>query len=938
MFTFEAGALRVVLNGTGRVHSLYDVAHGQECLAPGHDVWLLRLVAEGKTPPLTKLLRDEASGQLRLVYGESGISALVDVGVKPAHVTFELASVDGAAPSMIRWGAFPNTMGKTIGATVGVARGERFAIGIQALNTQTVAGAARKKYGSLLYAYAKDHDGGVAGSKIALFGCSPDKALATIGQIEVAEGLPHPMLDGVWGKVSPTARLPYMIVAFGESDIDAVLDIAQKGGFKYVYHPGPFKTWGHFQLKPEQFPDGDESLRRCAEKAAKRGIRLGVHTLTSFITTNDPYVTPVPDPRLARRGTSTLSAAIDGKATDIPIMDAKPFGTEQRWGWDQPVAIIGSEIVLYRAVSPDEPRRLLDCQRGAFGTKAAPHAAGADVARLATHSYRTLYPGIDNGMMDEMTRRLVELVNSTGLRMLSFDGLEGLWSYGHGPWAGARFVKQCFDGWQPEVVSGASCLLHYNWHIHTRMNWGELTQSAKIDIDEYRSKRCQYYDENLLPKGMGWWRVGLCTHDWEATRLEDIEYLLAKATGYNATHAMQTHPPSLRRHGYGEVCLAMVKAWTDAREQGAFSGEQLQRLREKGRDFHLEGVGERQWQLTEVEYSPFHWLCPGTGRSKPRDPASHVLSFTTESEEHLGTTCRFANPWAQQPLRFELRALGSFDYGHADNIDLTPASAHALEWEQDLHADAPRLKVADAEVNGLKGYEISTDYGGKDRPSWVTRVIAPQPKTLNLREHRGLGLWVRGDGKGELLFVELVARNCKRQYYVPVDFVGERYFEFPLGETCLGRYYAYDWNHWSGFASWWVTMKGFDYGHVDHITLGFNAIPADTQACCAVGGVKALKELGTHLVSPSLALGGRSMRFDTTLAPGDYLIYGGGDAGEVRDANYVLVGQAPATGGGLDVRPGENVLQVSYEGTKGPAPWSRWEFMGYGRPEASPAK
>ena len=44
------------------------------------------------------------------------------------------------------------------------------------------------------------NDGGVAGSKIALFGCPAKEALSTIGKIEIAEKLPHPILDGVWGK------------------------------------------------------------------------------------------------------------------------------------------------------------------------------------------------------------------------------------------------------------------------------------------------------------------------------------------------------------------------------------------------------------------------------------------------------------------------------------------------------------------------------------------------------------------------------------------------------------------------------------------------------------------------------------------------------------------------------------------------------------------
>lgn len=49
-------------------------------------------------------------------------------------------------------------------------------------------------------------DGGVVGAKIALFGCPAAQALDTIGAIELAEGLPHPLLDGVWAKQAPGAN------------------------------------------------------------------------------------------------------------------------------------------------------------------------------------------------------------------------------------------------------------------------------------------------------------------------------------------------------------------------------------------------------------------------------------------------------------------------------------------------------------------------------------------------------------------------------------------------------------------------------------------------------------------------------------------------------------------------------------------------------------
>jgi hypothetical protein len=207
-----------------------------------------------------------------------------------------------------------------------------------------------------------------------------------------------------------------------------------------------------------------------------------------------------------------------------------------------------------------------------------------------------------------------------------------------------------------------------------------------------------------------------------------------------------------------------------------------------------------------------------------------------------------------------------------------------------------------------------------------------------VRTLRGLGLWVRGDGQGELLFVELVARDCKRQFYIPVDFTGERYFEFPLGEMCLGRYYAYDWNHWSGFASWWVTLKGFDYGHVEQMALGFNAIPPQTKVECAVGGLRALKERAVPLTNPSLTMGGKRLAFEGSVPNGGYLIYDGGERGEVRDSSYRLLGEAALAGAPLTVPTGKSELTVGYTGQGGPAPWSRWEFGCQGEAEAVVAR
>ncbi|HOS92829.1 MAG TPA: hypothetical protein PLQ54_05920 [Armatimonadota bacterium] len=626
--------LSLSLDHTGRLISLLDRAGGRELLPAGVTPPLLRLVFADRQLAPVSMTRAERESQLALEF-EGGISATVVVAVQPSHLTFRLEVLEGERPEQAHWGPFPCTTADTIGETVGVVRDSQIAVGIQSLGIETIGGARAEGGGSALFAYAIEHDGGVVGSAIALFACPATDALARIGEIEVAEGLPHPMLDGEWGKVSRTAKLSYLISPFGEQTIGAVLDRAEAAGLTYVYHPGPFLNWGHFELNQVEFPEGDASMNRCVETAAERGVRLGVHTLTGFITTNDPYVSPVPDSRLARWGSSTLTAAIDAVATELPIADPASFRERGTLG----AAIIGPELVQYGSVSDTEPWRLLDCARGAFGTMAAAHEAGADIGHLADHAYRTLYPGIDNGLMDELTDRLVRLFNDTGLRQISFDGLEGLSTYGYGEYARNRFVKQCYDGWQGEVISDASNLLHYLWHIHTRMNWGEPWGKATRDgMAEYRFANQDYFERNLWPKMLGWFQLRLAGDGVEATSLDDIEWVLSKAAAYDAGFALVSSLAEMDANGQTDAILAAVREWETARLAGAFSAEQRERLRGAG-EWHLEPAGEGRWQLVPLVFAS---LAHTPQAGQPGQPMESVWDVT--------------NPFAEQPLWFALQA------------------------------------------------------------------------------------------------------------------------------------------------------------------------------------------------------------------------------------------------------------------------------------------
>ena len=650
--SFSTHHLRLKLNSDGQMTSIFDIAQEKEYFAPGQSAPLLQIAVGETSERPTAMSYDAEAHLLKLVYGTDNITATIEVNVKPTHLTFELKEIHGADATLIMWGPYPTTIGQTVGETVGVVQDNQFAFGIQALNIQTIGGRPKEyqklgiggetdaatptDFGSVVQAYTRDSDGGVIGSKIALFGCPASEALATIEQIEIAAGLPHPMLDGEWGKTSLTAKLSYLITGFGEHNLDEILTYTQKAGFKYIYHGGPFKNWGHFELSSGDFPDGDDSLKRCVEKAAEAGIRVGIHMLSNFITTNDPYVSPVPDPRLMRVGSSRLTEAIDEKSTDIGIADPKPFREKQSLS----TAIIGEELVQYSAVSETEPWTLAGCKRGAFGTKPSAHPVNADIGKLIDHPYNVFFPNLE--MQDEMAARLVALFNRTGLRQISFDGLEGCERTGHGIYAHNRFVQGCFDGWNVEVINDASRLLHYLWHIHTRMNWGEPWGKAMREgMPEYRFRNQAYFNRNLFPRMLGWFQLRLASSDIEATNRDDIEWVLSKGAGFDAGFALSTSLSALKENGQTEAILAAIREWESARLAGAFSDEQRNRLKDPNGEFHLEPRENGQWELYPVIISPPFSYC--WEEKQPGEPVEEEWEFE--------------NPFAERPLNLVLRVL-----------------------------------------------------------------------------------------------------------------------------------------------------------------------------------------------------------------------------------------------------------------------------------------
>jgi hypothetical protein len=616
---------------------------------------------------------------------DEGINLKVKFEEKHSHITFELVEASNMEEiELIVWGPMPTTINKIIGETIGIVKGEEFAIGIQALNDKTLGGypwkdndttpqfdifdqddysdlseegkgytlyrveaAKPEKFGSTLQAYCRNRfheriisnlnqekyispvfdDGGIIGSKIALFGCPVEQTLETIGKLEIEESLPHPMLDDKWAKTNIASTAAYLIYSFSEETINEAISYTKKAGLKYLYHPDPFKNWGHFELKEELFPNGRDGLKMCVEKAEKEGISVGLHTLSNFITTNDPYVAPVPDSRLGKVGNSVLTEDITASETEISVESPDFFN--QTSNNNLFTVMIGEELVRYRSISESAPWKLLDCQRGAWGTIPTNHNKGDKISKLADHAYKVFLTNPE--LTIEMAKRLAELYNYCGLRQISFDGLEGNRSTGMGNYGEILFATTWWNNLSDEikkhVIVDASRTTHFFWHIYTRMNWGEPWYAGfRESQTEYRLKNQDYFQRNFMPAMLGWFSMR------NNTPIEDIEWMLARSAAYDAGYAFVTGKEQLETNGHTNEILKAIGEWEKARMGGAFTKEQKEKMKDINNEFHLVSTGNNTWDLYSVNIFRFEH------EDKVRQPGEPLHStFQFDNSVEKGT-------------------------------------------------------------------------------------------------------------------------------------------------------------------------------------------------------------------------------------------------------------------------------------------------------------
>ena len=620
---FETTSLRIELTQTGQIFKLVDKKNGENYLSDKDNSTLLQVCIDDNTFKPTNASYSKTN--IILEFGEINTRISIEYKEKTNYLTFEVVDISTEKDiDKIIWGPIDVTLTDKIGKSIGLAYNDNFGVGLMGLNLKSCGGyesIARERFGNTAERFGNitklqgftadrsrvtlndnclqeltevmpvlDSDATIVGSKFAIYGVSSDRLKETISEIEKNENLPYLVHNNEWLKNAHYATSSKFIMSFNAENIEQCLAIAQKSEISCVYHPGIFKSWGLFPVSEKSFPNGYESVLACSNLAKEKGITLGVHTLSNFITKDDKLVTPVPHPNLQLAGVTKLLKNISSEDTEIILAnksvriayekdDLTDIGDRLKRNENknrETFAIrIDDEIIEFSSVSKEGDLVLYECKRGAYGTVKSAHKAGDKVGRLVSHYYKVFFPDIQ--LQDQMAKSLAHFFNATKMERISFDGIEGGIAAGHGRYGCDRFIKVFFDNLENKnIIANSSDVMHHSWHYFANQSWGEpwWAKGFRDSQLDHRLKVQKGLEEDLLPRKMGQFSIGA------KTTVKDIQWVMGLCAGYDAGVDFYVSPNILKENTVAEKILREIKVWEQVRSAQTLSKEQKQQLRD----------------------------------------------------------------------------------------------------------------------------------------------------------------------------------------------------------------------------------------------------------------------------------------------------------------------------------------------------------------------
>ncbi len=310
-----------------------------------------------------------------------------------------------------------------------------------------------------------------------------------------------------------------------------IVDWAAAAGFGSILLASTVWTAaeGHYQPNLKAWPKGWASLEAFFRYARSRGLAVGLHTHTAGLNDSDPYVTPVPDDRLLSVWNGHLAKAAGPAATELRLAET-PAGFSPRDDYMSfgKVIRIGDEFIRYGGAD-ERTRTLHGCERGAFGTRAAAHGAGAGV-RYMFRCFNEFTVDPESTLADEVAGHIARAFHRTGAEMIYFDCSEAVPDpY---PVTIGRFHEKVWRaiGW-PHLHVQASSTAAYGLHMVARAGQQDTAIHKRALLDHVTMALAPQFRAAGITPDLGWYGFVFGSADHDTMTLDDIDCLMARVLG-----------------------------------------------------------------------------------------------------------------------------------------------------------------------------------------------------------------------------------------------------------------------------------------------------------------------------------------------------------------------------------------------------------------------
>jgi len=899
--TIESTCLKYTISPEGQNASFVDLATGTDYCRAAPPTGIVRVEIGGRWHEAAAATAE--GDRLQLRFADTPATVSVEVTAHERHLVLTVAS----AAEQIEELELVN-----VHLTLEGQPGEPFAACALALNLLTDV-AELPGLNSHLRARCVRRFG-IAGAAVAIVGCPQAEMRDVVKEaVEAAPDLPQSPVGGPWAMDAAINRSSYLFATPTEENVEEMIRTLHSVGFNQVQVHGGRGTYRFGDCEPnrELYPRGVDSLKAVIDRLHEEGIYVGMHPYAFFIDKACPWVTPVPDPRLARDATFTLAEDLAVDAAAVPVLEStEQMSTITGFFERNSVTLrVGDELIVYGDLSSGPPHAFASCERGALGTRASAHPAGVEVHHLK-ECFGLFAPDPETTLLQEVAAANARFYNVCGFDTLYLDALDGedILGGGENSWHyGSQYVWELWRRLERPAAFEYSTFHHHLWYLRSRHGaWDHPTRSHKQFIDQHVAAN-RGNERIFLPSNLGWWGF----KSWQPPQIEptypdDIEYWCAKALGTDSGLSLQGYDPGLPGH---QRLTTIVRQYEELRHAGYFSEAVKERLRQPNAEFTLESAGADEWAMRPVARTSHTVQC------------GHCQS--------IGWTV--VNPHAAQAptMRVEaLMAAGPYDSPdsvrlvHFDQVDeLGPrASAEGIT--------AALGPVTDGETPC--GRLTATNSSDDRRGSWA-RFEKVFDAPLDLSEQQGLGVWVHGDGKGEVLNFQLRSpahiSRAVGEHYVTVDFVGWRYFE--LVEPDSDRYADYSWPYAGGYS---VYRELVHCDVVEALSIWCNDLPPRDTITCDLRQVMAIPLVEAQLSRPRLSINGGQISLPFDLESGTYAEVESDGRCRLYGAAGDLVEHSRLAGPVPELRTGDNALELSCQDVAHVAPRARVTVLTRGEP------